>query len=68
MKKVNKKPKRIVLGTIKAVDLLKNSSNKLGTHVATVRTGTGAHQNKKTYTRKNEKSVIEKAFKDHFDD
>ena len=68
MKKVNKKPKKVILGTIKTVDLLKNSSDKLGPHVATVRSGTGVHQSKKAYTRKNEKSVIEKTLKDHFDD
>lgn len=68
MKKINKKSKKIILGTIKTVDLLKNSSNKLGSHIDTVRTGTGVHQSKKVYIRKNKKSVIEKALKDHFDD
>lgn len=68
MKKKNKKSAKIVLGTVKAVDLLKNSSDKLGTHVAAVRTGTGVHQNKKAYKRQNNKSVIEKIIKDSFDD
>lgn len=37
---------------IRAQDLIKNSSDKLGKHMPEVRTGTGIHKSKKQYDRK----------------
>ena len=44
-----KKPKAKI---IRAKDLIKNSSDKLGKHIPEVRTGTGIHKSKKQYDRK----------------
>jgi len=44
--------KKIKVRIIKAEDLIKNSSGKLGKHMPEVRTGTGIHKSKKQYNRK----------------
>ena len=44
--------KKIEAKIIKSSDLIKNSSGKLGRHIAEVRTGTGIHKSKKQYNRK----------------
>lgn len=41
---------------IRAEDLIRNSSDKLGRHMAEVRTGTGVHKSKKQYDRKSKSS------------
>lgn len=48
--------KKIKVRIIKAEDLIKNSSNKLGKHMPEVRTGTGIHKSKKQYDRKSKNS------------
>ena len=37
---------------IKGADLVVNSANKMGRHMGIVKSGAGAHKNKKAYTRK----------------
>lgn len=38
--------------TISGVDLIINSSGKMGRHMDIVKSGCGVHKNKKAYTRK----------------
>jgi len=53
---MSKKKKTTNVGTIKGVDLLLNSANKMGAHDPLVRTGTGIHKSKKQYDRKGKKN------------
>jgi len=62
--KKNKKIKSI--GTISGKDLIVNSENKLGKHLAIVQTGTGKHKNKKAYNRKQNKRTIRKEYNDYY--
>ena len=51
-KKTKKTPHTGSHQTIKGVDLLINSSNKMGRHLGNVKSGTGSHKSAKDYCRK----------------